>query len=146
MAAVLVALYDNYETADRVRTELVGDGFPTDRVELTSKREPGQAGNIPAGSLTERMRAYFDTLFDQDGEGIAGYGDFFAERVAQGASSITVHPRGDVEIDRAIAILERHGPVEMEQKGLTDDLAFERAAIREDQPIVTKVLRGNTRD
>jgi hypothetical protein len=145
MAAVLVALYENYATADRVRTELVSDGFPTDRVELTSGREPGQAGNIPAASPQERLRKYFDTLFDPDGEGIAGYGDFFADRVANGASAVTVHPRGDVEIDRATQILERHGPIEMEHKGLTDDIQFERAAVEDREPLVKKVLRGTAR-
>jgi hypothetical protein len=34
MTPVIVALYDDHGTADRVRTQLVADGFPTDRVAL----------------------------------------------------------------------------------------------------------------
>ncbi len=40
MSAVLLAVFNEYGVADRVRTRLVGDGFPTDRVELTASCEP----------------------------------------------------------------------------------------------------------
>ena len=66
MAAVLVALYEDYDTAGRVRTQLVSDGFPTDRVELTSSREPGQAGSMPGDSRGDQFQKYFDTLFEDD--------------------------------------------------------------------------------
>ena len=36
MSAVLLAVFNDYETADRVRLELFRDGFPTDRVDLTA--------------------------------------------------------------------------------------------------------------
>ena len=54
MTPVIVALFDDYGIADRVRTELVADGFPTDRVELTSLMEPGQADML--GSLGRTRR------------------------------------------------------------------------------------------
>jgi hypothetical protein len=43
MSAVLLAVFDNHEAAEGVRTDLVRDGFPTDRVELTAGCEPGRA-------------------------------------------------------------------------------------------------------
>jgi len=42
MSAVLLAVFGQYGDAERVRTQLVRDGFPTDRVELTSATEPGR--------------------------------------------------------------------------------------------------------
>ena len=36
MSAVILAVFNDYETAERVRVMLVRDGFPTDRVELTA--------------------------------------------------------------------------------------------------------------
>jgi len=36
MSAVLLAVFNDYETADRMRVTLVKDGFPTDRVHLTA--------------------------------------------------------------------------------------------------------------
>ena len=141
MATVLVAIYQDFSTAERVRTELVGDGFPTDRVELTSKQEPGQAGNMPGDSPIDRFRKYFDTLFDQDGEGVVSFGDSFARHIADGATAITVHPRGEVEIDRATHILERHRPMELERQGL-DETTYERAATEKEGTVVGRVLRG----
>jgi len=40
--------------ADSVRTELVRDGFPTDRVELTASRERGRAITVPRSSRDAR--------------------------------------------------------------------------------------------
>jgi hypothetical protein len=48
MSAVLLAIFNEYNVAERVRVDLVRDGFPTDRVELTAACEPGRAGLGPA--------------------------------------------------------------------------------------------------
>lgn len=37
MRAVVAALFPSHEDAEGVRTRLVADGFPTDRVDLTSR-------------------------------------------------------------------------------------------------------------
>ena len=44
MSAVLLAVFNDYEAAERVRLTLFRDGFPTDRVELTATCELGRAG------------------------------------------------------------------------------------------------------
>jgi hypothetical protein len=144
MASVLVAIYENLSTAENVRTELVGDGFPTDRVELTSKQEPGQAGQMPGRSPVEQFRQYFDTLFDQDGEGIVSFGDSFARHIVEGATAIAVHPRGELEIDRATQILERHRPIELERQGL-DETTYEHAASKKERTVIGRVLKGTAR-
>jgi hypothetical protein len=50
MSAVLLAVFNDYDAADRVRVTLVRDGFPTDRVHLTAACELGCAGLEPASS------------------------------------------------------------------------------------------------
>ena len=62
MSAVLLALFNDYAVADRVRTVLVQDGFPTDRVELTACCDPGRAGMEPAKSPHEQFVQYFGSL------------------------------------------------------------------------------------
>jgi hypothetical protein len=42
MSAALLAIFSEYKVAERVRVELVRDGFPTDRVELTAGCETGR--------------------------------------------------------------------------------------------------------
>jgi hypothetical protein len=110
MTPVIVALYDDFGVADRVRTQLVATGFPTDRVELTSRIESGQADAEPGDSYWERVSNYFHTIFDQTGNYASA--DQFAERVRNGSSAITVHPRADDEIDDARTIIKSHHPVD----------------------------------
>ncbi|HVC29569.1 MAG TPA: hypothetical protein VND24_00175 [Steroidobacteraceae bacterium] len=114
MTPVIVALFDDYGIADRVRTELVADGFPTDRVELTSLLETGQADAEPGDAFIARVSNYFHTLLDQ-GEQRSGNADDLARRVRRGNSAIAVHPRTDYEIDSARQILHRNKPVALEE-------------------------------
>jgi len=126
MSAVLLAVFNEYAAADRVRTRLVADGFPTDRVELTASTEHGRAGVHPAPSPRDRFVQYFRTLLGRPDE--QPFVDALAERVAGGAATITVHPRGTVETKRAAEILEDAGAVEVIGHDLHNQSAFERAA------------------
>lgn len=129
MSAVILAVFNEYSAADRVRTRLVSDGFPTDRVELTASREPGRAGVQPAGSEHDRFVAYFRTLLSEEDERPFVVG--LAERIARGAATITVHPRGAIETERATEILEGAGAVEVVGHDLQNQ-SFEHAASRGD--------------
>jgi hypothetical protein len=99
MTPVMVALFEDFGTAQRTRTELVRAGFPTDRVELTSRLETGHADAQPGPTFRSRIDKYFHVLFDQTGDEACA--NAFAERVDAGESAITVHPRADYEIDSA---------------------------------------------
>src|SRR6185437_11877317 len=114
MTPVIVALFDDYGIADRVRTELVEDGIPTDRVELTSLVETGQADSEPGDAFIARISNYFHTLLDQDGQR-NGDADDLARRVRAGNSAITVHPRLDYELDSVRQILHRNKPIAVEE-------------------------------
>jgi len=125
MSAVLLAVFNEYGVADRVRTRLVGDGFPTDRVELTASCEPGRAGLHPAASARAKFLQYFRTLLSEDNEW--PYVELLAARVDDGAATITVHPRGAIETARAAEILEMEGAVEVVGHDL-ENQTFEYAA------------------
>lgn len=139
MAAVLVALYDSHQNADRARTELVQDGFPTDRVKLTSRSEPGTAGLIAAETESERYRRYFGTLFDEERH--RGCAEHLARRVGEGAAVIAVHPRGEQEIARAIQIIDRYQPLEIDREHL-DETLLERAASPSSRTVVVQLIEG----
>ena len=129
MSAVLLAVFNEYGVADRVRTRLVGDGFPTDRVELTASCEPGRAGLHPAASARAKFAQYFRTLLSTDDEW--PYVELLAARVEDGAVTIAVHPRGAIETARAAEILETEGAVEVVGHDL-ENQSFEYAASRGD--------------
>ena len=129
MSAVLLAVFNDYGVAERVRTTLVRDGFPTDRVELTASHEPGRAGLQPADSARARFIQYFRTLLSEPEE--QPFVEALAARVEQGAVTVVVHPRGNIETARATQILEGQGAVEVVGHDLANQ-SFEHAASRED--------------
>jgi len=118
MSAVLLAVFDTYEVAERALVGLVRDGFPTDRVELTCRHSPGRAGLHPAASLHDKLSAYFCNLFCDDGE--RPYGEQLADRVENGAVTVTVHPRGVVETTRAAQLLHDGGSVEVAEHDMAN--------------------------
>ena len=140
MSAVLLAVFNEYGVADRVRTRLVGDGFPTDRVELTASCEPGRAGLHPATSARAKFLQYFRTLLSEDNEW--PYVELLAARVEDGAATITVHPRGAIETARAAEILETEGAVEVVGHDL-ENQTFEYAASPDDGYWVRHFMLNN---
>ena len=130
MSAVILAVFNDLGSADRVRTRLVSDGFPTDRVELTSAAEHGRAGVQPAVSVRARFEQYFRTLLSKEDE--RAFADLLAQRVESGsASTIAVHPRGAIETARAAEILKKEGAVEVVGHDLQNQ-TFEYAAANQD--------------
>jgi hypothetical protein len=139
MSALVVALYDNHAAAERVRTRLVQEGFPTDRVQLTSSAEPGQAAVVgPADDLEAQLEEYFSHLFDRDDERPNVH--VFVDGVQQGHAALTVHPRGEVETNRALQIMEQAQPLEICDHDLEKQGMERAAAPRESEPFVKQLL------
>jgi len=134
MSAVLLAVYTSHEAAERARTDLVRDGFPTDRVELTDCSEPGRAGLVPCESLHGKFTQYFQTLLNLDGE--RHYPELLAETLEKGGATVTVHPRGVIETARATEILEGIGVKDLVKHDLTNQ-KLEHAAARRDSPWIS---------
>ncbi len=110
----MLALYADHQTAEQVRTHLFADGFPTDRVEVTSLRDLGQAGAFPHRDAREALEKYFTVLFDEASDReLAGR---VTSSVEEGKASVTVHPRGEVEIERAREILRGHGALDLVER------------------------------
>ena len=125
MSAVLAAVYDSHESAEQVRTHLVKDGFPTDRVELTSRQELGQAKLVPAADLDEKLTEYFRRLFPDSRGDVPVHQ--LQSAIRAGQAVIAVHPRGQIETDRAIQILNEAVPMQVEARDL-DKQSLEHAA------------------
>ena len=106
MSAILVAVFSDHAVGERVRTRLVKDGFPTDRVELTSLQDLGQAKLVPRDGLGEKLTEYFRKLLQTDGNDNGERSvQLFQRAVLEGKAVVAVHPRGDVETQRALKVL-----------------------------------------
>jgi hypothetical protein len=137
MSALVAALYKDHATADRVRTSLVSGGFATDRVQLTSRVEPGPAGLTPSNGTTTQLQDYFAQVFPDPDEG-ANIREF-VEGVAQGHAAIVVHPRGAEESKQALAILSASQPLQMRKHDFANQ-TMERAASHSGETMVGKML------
>jgi hypothetical protein len=133
MSSVLLAVFNDFEAAERARLALFRDGFPTDRIELTARSEPGRAATEPALSPHDRFAQYFRALFGT-GDG-AQHADRLADRIEHGAAAITVLPRGNVEVRRAAELLGYSSPDELLERDLQGN-SWEFAAAPRNLPWV----------
>jgi hypothetical protein len=107
----MIALFPGYELARQIATQLVADGFASDRVDVTALRDLGRANAMPAVDAASKIDTYFASILsDLDDEAIA---TLLSSAVREGGATVTVHPRGDVEIARARKILQSHQPVQL---------------------------------
>lgn len=143
MSAVLVAIFNDHATAAEVRTRLVKDGFPTDRVELTSPQDLGQVELVPRQTVAEKLTEYFRQLFpgqagpSQDGRSEGErVTQLFQQAVLEGRAVLAVQPRGDVETKRALELLNDGGPAEVHGADLQNQ-TLEGAAAENETPILT---------
>ncbi|HUK01283.1 MAG TPA: hypothetical protein VLW26_03295 [Steroidobacteraceae bacterium] len=143
MSAVLLAVFDDFGAADQVRTQFVRDGFPTDRIDLTASCELGRAALEPAPSMHGKFVQYYRTLFSDDGE--EHYAEVLADRIEQGGATITLHPRGPVEIERAREIFEVCRAVEVAHHDL-ENQRLEHAAARGSSPWLRALWIENDTD
>jgi hypothetical protein len=127
MSTVILALFEDYEAAERVLVALVRDGFPTDRVDLTASLDLGRAGLEPADSARGKCLQYFSTLLGREDE--RHYPEMLAQRLENGAATVTVHPRGARETARATEILQQAQPADVMGHDLANH-GWERAAAK----------------
>ncbi len=142
MSAVLAALFPSHAVAEAVRLQLFEDGFATDRIELASREDLGQAKLVPAKTTAEKLSLHFRKLFPADQD--ASTTQALCEGVLSGRAVIAVHPRGDIETKRALEILERGGAMELSGRDLQHQ-PLEQAASPDNQtviPGVRKILLG----
>jgi hypothetical protein len=142
-SALIAALFPNHEAADRVRVRLsTGDtAFPTDRVQLTSAVDPGNAGLVPAASFALKLQAYFKTLFDEDDE--ADEVRALSAGVENGNGVVVVFPRGDIETQSALAVLHQGKPLQLFEHDL-DKQVLEHAASEDAAPVAADVVEAVT--
>jgi hypothetical protein len=138
MSAVLVAVYLDHSAAELVRTQLVKAGFPTDRVDLISGDELGQAKLVPRPTVDEKLTEYFRTIFQTDVTHDERSVQLLKRAVLEGRAAVIIQPRGEIETQSALRILGDAGPEDIRESDLQGQ-TLEHAATATETPVVTWV-------
>jgi len=116
MAHTLAAVFDNRADADRARAELKTSGFDDTSVQLS---DSASASGTSASSSTSTsdggesigssIKHFFTHLFGDDDN------DVYTEAVSRGNAVLTVQADTEEQIERAADIVERYGPIDIDE-------------------------------
>jgi len=118
MDNTVVGVYDSYAQAQNAMNELLSSGFSRNDVHLNSG-----AGSTDSTDQTLRTDSdqggsgignFFRSLFGMDEH--RDHGDIYSEAVRRGSCVLTVDADSDEQRDRAIDIMERFNPVDIDER------------------------------
>jgi uncharacterized protein (TIGR02271 family) len=122
MQHTLVAVFDNRSDAQNAMNELLASGFTSTDVNISSVDTTGQTGTV-TGSTTRTddvheegigasIKHFFNDLFGADNdEHVSRYSDV----VGHGRHVLTLVTQSEPEVERAADIIERFGPVDIDE-------------------------------
>jgi uncharacterized protein (TIGR02271 family) len=156
----VVAVFDDYATAERAVADLVSNGFSRDSINITSNdsfASDSAMGNIGLSGEHPRDRSgggiggFFRRLFGADDE----YAGHYDEAIRRGAAVVSVNTDDE---DRASDILDRSGAIDVEERAAswhregyeasTDRRAIHERGGKEERsiPVVREDLHVGKRD
>jgi len=123
MQHTLVAVFDNRSDAQNAMDELLASGFTRTDVNVSSADPTGQTsslgGDVPLASQTHEegigasIKHFFTGLFGSDNdEHVSRYSDV----VSRGHHVLTLTTQSEPEVERAADVIERFGPVDIDER------------------------------
>lgn len=126
MHHTLVAVFDNRADAESAWDELLASGFSKQEVRLSLADGTGQTDSLTGRadtdlaasepehpSLGESIRIFFRDIFGTDN---SPHVQKYSDAVSRGHHVLTVNAADEPEVERAADIVERHGPVDIDEK------------------------------
>jgi len=127
MANTLVGVYDKFSAAQGAYDELISCGFDRGDLQLSpsdessdSRQSALHSAGTTAGDTTDHsfgsgVRNFFHNLFSGSDE-YREHADVYAEAVRRGHYLITVHADNDEERVQATQVMNRFGPIDIEER------------------------------
>src|SRR4051812_7731708 len=124
MAHTLIAVFDNRGDAQGALDELITSGFSRDQVRLSEGDPTGGGSAITGtasatstdaddGSITSSIKHFFTNLFGTDNN---EHAERYSAAVTHGHYVLTLTAPDEPEVERAADIVERFGPVDIDEK------------------------------
>jgi uncharacterized protein (TIGR02271 family) len=117
MQHTLVAVFDNRGDAQRAKEDLLASGFARSSVRLSEGDPAGEASVQPRSkpedtSIAASIKHFFSDIFGTDrGQDARMY----SEAVTRGHYVLTLIADSEPEVERAADIVERHGPIDIDE-------------------------------
>jgi uncharacterized protein (TIGR02271 family) len=116
MENTVVAVYDTYAHAQNAMNELLSAGFTRDEVRLSAEGDTGarDTATQTQSDTGSGIGHFFRSLFGMEEH--REQRDVYSEAVRRGHCVLTLDIAADDEHDRAIDILNRHDPVDVDER------------------------------
>jgi uncharacterized protein (TIGR02271 family) len=123
MQHTLVAVFDNRSDAQSAMDELLASGFSRTDVNVSSADPTGQtsslSGDVPGADqgheegIGASIKHFFTGLFGSDNDEHASR---YSDVVSRGHHVLTVTTQSEPEVERAADVIERFGPVDIDER------------------------------
>jgi len=123
MQHTLVAVFDNRSDAQSAMDELLASGFSRSDVNVSSADPTGQtsslSGDVPRTDETHEegigasIKHFFNGLFGSDSD---THVSRYADAVTRGHHVLTLTTQSEPEVERAADVIERFGPVDIDER------------------------------
>ncbi len=118
MEHTVIGVFDDIGQAQSAEKDLVTAGFTRARIHVQGHAE-GTASSTEASSDTNKdsIGHFFKSLFGLEHESAhRTEHDIYAEALRRGYSMVSVETKDEIERDRAVEVLQRHDPIDLDQR------------------------------
>lgn len=113
MDRTLSALYDQRDDAMSAVDDLAALGIPRDHITMVARSEPGEAAGAGAYGAEREQPAFWEAISNlfvsEDDKRV------YEEGISQGGATV-IAKVDESQMDRAIDVLERHNPVDLDER------------------------------
>jgi uncharacterized protein (TIGR02271 family) len=118
MDNTVIGVYDSYAQAENAVNELISCGFSRTDVQLNpDSATAGQTADTRTADTEHEsgIGHFFRTLFGMEDEH-REHRDIYSEAVRRGSSVVTVYAKTEEERERAVEVMNRHDPVDIDER------------------------------
>ncbi|AHL76309.1 hypothetical protein CH92_14920 [Stutzerimonas stutzeri] len=126
MTQILIAAFDRYAEAEQVKTELLGQGVPSDAIQISASFNPDNVdssrveviGEEPDddASVAEKIGSFFSKVFGDDSSKHAGR---YPEAARRGSTVVTVTLEDEGQVAVVEQLMERNGAIDIDERSAT---------------------------
>jgi uncharacterized protein (TIGR02271 family) len=121
MQHTLISVFEDRKDAEHAKDDLLAAGFSGEQVRVSKGDSTGITDSVTGRSASDThdegfgsgIKHFFQSIFGTDN---SEYAQKYTDAVSRGHHVLTIIASDEVEVERAADIVERHGPVDIDEK------------------------------